>query len=213
MNSQASIEMGSDAASKTEQTREKLLEAGIDLFSQHGYDATSTRQIETRAGVQRNLMTYHFQNKEEFWKACIERLFARMQSELGPVLAQSKDIEPGERIRFLIRRFVRASATVPEIARIMFDEGRCNGWRLKWLVDTFSRNYFEIIAKLVDDAKKNHAIQNIPLTNFYYLLVGSTSLFSMTAECQLLTGENTLSDHMVDAHADIMAQLLTTKPT
>ncbi len=211
MNAQPSAEVASEPTTKTDQTREKLLEAGIYLFSQQGYDATSTRQIETRAQVQRNLMTYHFGSKEEFWKACVGRLFHQMEAQLGPVLSQSKDIEPGERIRFLIRRYVRAAAAVPEITRIMFDEGRCNGWRLEWLVNSYSRDFFHTVENLFDDGQKHHAIPDIPLTNFYYLLVGSTSLFSMTAECQLITGQNTLSDDMVDAHADIMAQLLTTK--
>ncbi len=197
------------APGKTEQTREKLLEAGIYLFSQQGYDGTSTRQIEARAEVQRNLMTYHFGSKEEFWKACVAQLYGRMRSILGPAIVQSKDIEPGERVRFLIRRYVRASAEVPEIARIMFDEGRCNGWRLKWLVENYSGAFFETVSTLFADGRKRHVVPDIPLTHFYYLLVGSASMFSMTAECELLTGQNATDEAMVDAHAETMARLLT----
>ncbi len=206
---QAAAEIASPKSEKTEKTRDQLLEAGIALFSQQGYEGTSTRQIETQAGVQRNLMTYHFGSKEEFWKACTERVYERMRGFLGPAFTQSKDIEPGERVRFLIRRYVRASAAVPEFARIMFDEGRGNSWRLKWLVDQYTREFYETVADLFDDGRKRHMIPDIPLTNFYYLLVGSASIFSMATECDLLTGEDALSEAMIDAQADTIAKLLT----
>jgi len=200
---------GESALEKTEQTREKLLAAGIHLFSQQGYEATSTRQIEAHAKVQRNLMSYHFGSKQAFWKACLERLSERLQERLAPALAQSKDIEPGERIRFLIRRFVRASAEVPEVNRIMFDEGKCQSWRLKWLVDHFSGAFFARVAELFDDGRKRNVIPDMPLIQFYYLLVSSGAVFSMAAECELLTGQNTLDDAVVDAQADTLARLLT----
>ena len=95
-----------EAIGKAEQTRQKLLSAGIDLFSLHGYGVTSTRQVETAAGVKRNLMTYHFGTKEEFWKACMVKLFDAFNQELTPAFTDSQDIEPVERLRFLIRRFV-----------------------------------------------------------------------------------------------------------
>ena len=44
------------ATSKADLTRRKLLDAGIELFSSNGYDATSTRNVETHAAVQRNLI-------------------------------------------------------------------------------------------------------------------------------------------------------------
>ncbi|MCG8440626.1 MAG: TetR/AcrR family transcriptional regulator [Caulobacterales bacterium] len=194
---------------KTEKTRQALLEAGVGLFSEQGYEATSTRQVEARAGVQRNLMTYHFGSKEEFWKACMVRLNERMTAMIAPAVSQSTDIEPAERIRFLIRRFVRASAAAPEIGRIMFDEGRCNGWRLKWLVDEFNRDFFKTVGALYEDGRERGVIPDIPLVNFYYFLVGSSALFSMSAECELMTGQNTLEEAMVDAQADAVAKLLT----
>ena len=41
----------STLARKSEITRQKLIEAGIRLFSENGYEATSTRQVQMDAGV------------------------------------------------------------------------------------------------------------------------------------------------------------------
>ncbi len=209
MSAEPAVISANGARGRTEKTREMLLEAGVSLFSERGYEATSTRQIETRAGVQRNLMTYHFGSKEEFWKACMVRLNERMRKRLAPAIAQSKDIEPGERIRFLIRRYIRASAAVPEIARIMFDEGRSNGWRLEWLVDNYIREFYDTIGQLFEDGRSSKAIPDIPLINFYYLLAAGGAIFSMSAECKLLTGKDAFSEAMVDAQANAIAKLLT----
>lgn len=196
-------------APRAEQTRQKLLDAGVFLFAQDGYNATSTRQIETQAGVQRNLMSYHFGSKEAFWKECMRRLFKRMTTKLEPAVTQSRDIEPAERIRFLIRQFVRASAANPEINRIMFDEGRRNDWRLAWIVENYGRDFYQAVSQVYEQGRRENAVAHIPLIQFYYILVSSASIFSMAPECLLLSGEDPHSDTMVDAQADAIATLLT----
>ncbi len=199
----------SEFGGRAGQTRRKLVDAGTFLFSQHGYEATSTRQIETYAGVQRNLMSYHFGSKEEFWKACVSRLFEHMVSALRPATVQSRDIEPVERIRFLIRQFIRASAATPEINRIMFDEGRCNDWRLEWIVEHYVRDFFGSVTELFEEGRRHHVIPDLSPIQFYYLLVGSASIFSMAPECRLLSGRDPNEDAMVNAQADAIAALLT----
>ncbi|MEM6683433.1 MAG: TetR/AcrR family transcriptional regulator [Pseudomonadota bacterium] len=198
-----------DGRGKAEKTRDALLGAGIQLFSEQGYDATSTRQVEALAGVQRNLMTYHFGGKEEFWKACMTELNGQMAALLAPAFDQSKDIEPGERVRFLIRRYVRASAALPQIARIMFDEGRSEGWRLEWLVENYIRPFYAAMTQAFEDGLQGHSLPNIPPANFYYFVTGSGAMFSMAAEFTLLTGRDAFDEAMVDAQAESMANLLT----
>ncbi|MEM9706113.1 MAG: TetR/AcrR family transcriptional regulator [Pseudomonadota bacterium] len=211
MSAEAAVVSFTGVRGKTEQTRELLLEAGVRLFSERGYEATSTRQIENLASVQRNLMTYHFGGKEEFWKACMVRLNERMSAMLAPAIDQSRDIELGERIRFLIRRYIRASAAIPEVARIMFDEGRSKGWRLEWLVENYIRGFYETIGQLFEDGRKSNTIPDIPLINFYYLLTAGGAIFSMSAECKMITGKDAFDKTMVDAQADAIARLLTVK--
>ena len=194
--------------SKSEQTRQKLVAAGIHLFSTYGYNATSTRNIETHAEVQRNLINYHFDNKKEFWKACVRELFNGFNRNLRPAIGQANDIEPGERIRFLIRQFVRASAAHPEISRIMFDEGRCDDWRLKWLVDHFSRDFHRYVTQLYKDSKQRNVTPELSAPQFYYLLVSSSIMFAMAPERQLLFGADANQEALIDAQAESMANLL-----
>lgn len=49
---------------RRERTRSALQEAAAELFIEHGFDATSTRQIADRAGVSEMTLFRHFATKE-----------------------------------------------------------------------------------------------------------------------------------------------------
>lgn len=195
---------------KAIQTQRKLIAAGIELFSSQGYDATSTREVESRAGVQRNLITYHFASKDEFWKRCMTALFARSAVSLDQALEQSDDIEPDERIRFLIRQYLRASAASPEIVRIMFDEGRRDEWRLDWLVENHVRGFYETVRQIFEAGRERGVVPDVSDIQFYYLLVSSAAIFAMAPECRRLSGVDPNAAEMIDAQANAIALLLTT---
>lgn len=56
---------------KNESTKEKLIKAGIRLFSQYGYAATSTRMLANEAGVNLSAISFHFTSKEGLYTACL----------------------------------------------------------------------------------------------------------------------------------------------
>jgi AcrR family transcriptional regulator len=45
--------------------REQILDAAAQMFSEHGYKATSTREIAEAVGVKQSSLYYHFANKQE----------------------------------------------------------------------------------------------------------------------------------------------------
>jgi len=200
--------VGADGGS----TRERLVEAGIELFALQGYDAASTRLIETAAGVKRNLISYHFESKEAFWKACVSTLFERMTGDYLDAAATARDIEPVERLRFFIRRYVRLAARYPQVHRIMLDEGKRNDWRLAWIVEHFARGFYTQVERMHAQASALGVAPDVGMPHFYYLLISGASIFAMGPECALLSGENPQTDSMIDAHADALAHLLIKDP-
>jgi AcrR family transcriptional regulator len=54
-------------------SRERILMAAIRLFSRHGYDATSVRQIAIEAKLAQGLMYSHFRGKEDLLKALFRK--------------------------------------------------------------------------------------------------------------------------------------------
>jgi AcrR family transcriptional regulator len=57
---------------RSERCRRMVLDAGLRLFSHHGYGATSVRQIAEEAGVSVGAVYHHFPDKEAIFRSLIE---------------------------------------------------------------------------------------------------------------------------------------------
>lgn len=60
----------------SERSKERILNAAERLFSAHGIDGVSVRQIAAAAGVQLALLTYYFGTKDGLYRAVFERRIA-----------------------------------------------------------------------------------------------------------------------------------------
>lgn len=69
-------------------TRDRILEAAREEFSERGYEKTSVRAIAKAAGVDSALVHHYFGTKEQVFEAAIEVAFA-------PALAASTAVEDG----------------------------------------------------------------------------------------------------------------------
>ena len=58
---------------RSETTRQKLLDAAIDLFSEVGYAAAGLGEIIERAGMTKGALYHHFDSKEALATAIIEQ--------------------------------------------------------------------------------------------------------------------------------------------
>jgi AcrR family transcriptional regulator len=55
-------------------TRERILDVALDLFTEQGFDGTSLRQIAERLGVTKAALYYHFTSKDDILMALHMRL-------------------------------------------------------------------------------------------------------------------------------------------
>ena len=59
------------------QTRERLLEAGLQVFSRSGYYAASVDEIAAEAGFSKGAVYSNFESKEDLFLALIDQRFAK----------------------------------------------------------------------------------------------------------------------------------------
>src|SRR5215813_6915807 len=57
-------------------TREKILETAVKLFSSHGYADTSLAQVARAAGVSKALVLWYFESKEQLFRAALQHFLA-----------------------------------------------------------------------------------------------------------------------------------------
>src|SRR4029434_8120832 len=53
-------------------TRERIQEVALELFTEHGYEATSLREIAERLGVTKAALYYHFKTKDDIVTSFME---------------------------------------------------------------------------------------------------------------------------------------------
>ncbi|MGN0733611.1 MAG: TetR/AcrR family transcriptional regulator [Emergencia sp.] len=64
-------------------TKERILEAAIDLFSQKGYDGVGVDLIAETAGIKGPSLYRHFKGKEDILNSMIEKVEAYYQTNFG----------------------------------------------------------------------------------------------------------------------------------
>lgn len=189
-----------------EATRERIIEAAVDAFAEMGYLGASTREIARRADVNQGLITYHFQTKEDLWRAAADSIFEQLGDQLDQSVSALELDDPRERARETARQYVRFAAAYPEFFRIMVNEGKVADHRMEWLVDTHLRPRFEVVAAAMREVA---GLGEELLPHAFYALAGAASLiFAVAPECTRLTGLDPRRAEAVEAHADYVAQLL-----
>ncbi|MDR0299402.1 MAG: TetR/AcrR family transcriptional regulator, partial [Streptococcaceae bacterium] len=69
--------------------QKQILQASLELFSEQGFEATSTQQIAERAGVSTGLVYKKFPNKEALLAAVLTPLFQTIHSVKDEFVAEA----------------------------------------------------------------------------------------------------------------------------
>src|SRR5690242_21766804 len=68
-----------DPRSRTD-TRARIQQIAVELFSEHGYEGTSLREIAEYLGVTKAALYYHFKSKEDIILSLVEDYQAQMDA-------------------------------------------------------------------------------------------------------------------------------------
>lgn len=101
--------MQSRTQTRRDVTREKILQAAIGEFSEHGLAGARISAIAAAAQVNKALLYYYFTDKEALYTAALEEVAAKVAGEAIAVL--ELDCSAGERmLRFALQHFDRILA-------------------------------------------------------------------------------------------------------
>ncbi|MGD8366579.1 MAG: CerR family C-terminal domain-containing protein [Desulfobacterales bacterium] len=105
---------------------DRLIEAGIEVFGEHSYEAATTRMIARKAGVNIAAIPYYFNGKQGLYHAVVEHIVEKLQPFVRPTLekmGQRDDrvnLTPEEAISLveaLLGKMVDFMVGAPEAAR------------------------------------------------------------------------------------------------
>ena len=72
-------------------TREALIQAALELFTERGYAEVGTEEIVTRAKVTRGALYHHFDDKRDLFRAVFERVEGDLMERIGSTMEGADD--------------------------------------------------------------------------------------------------------------------------
>lgn len=175
--------------SRGEETKQRILDAAIELFSQKGYKGVSIRELARSVGIKESSIYNHYDSKDEILTATLDLFTSKME---GTVLTEEEieeriyDLPPEEFWRAGTSKFMETTED-PRIEKIslivfqeMFRDGRARDIALREL---FSRQQglVELIFEKMKERGMIGQLDTEALANTY-----SYSMLALRFEYNLL---------------------------
>lgn len=159
-----------DRRARGEQTRRDLIDAGRELFVEHGFFNTSIGDIVTRSGVgTRGAFYHHFKDKAELFRAVFEDI--ENDLTLRSIAAPPPGADPWERLTAGLHGFLEA-ATEPAVQRVILVDGPVVlGWQA--LREIQEGNSIALINDVVREAIAAGVIDDQPVGELTHMLVAA----------------------------------------
>jgi AcrR family transcriptional regulator len=163
--------------------REQILKTALELFAAQGFDATSTRQIATEAGIAEGLIFHYFPTKASLLTAILEdRLEGRraFRSELRPLLKDAGGKPTPDVLRAAASGWLATLRRDEEIVVVLFTAAQVNPEvRAAWqgLVREGTELLTGYLSARVDTGELR---EDLPLETAAMMFVSSLMIFFLT---------------------------------
>jgi TetR/AcrR family transcriptional regulator len=189
-------------------TQQKLLDAAIEAFSENGFKGTSTRDIAERAGVHHPLITYHFKNKDQLWRAAADYIFKTFTRSLSKSFEENQAMTPKERMSDMIRAYVRHAKKQPALHKVMVQESSYANPRLDWIIERHLKPFFQAtFGLLVELQKLGVAPPGNPALLFNMIRLSSGGLLALGNELKESSGIDIDDPETLDEIADMIIRV------
>ena len=102
-----------------ERNSRAILEAGLDVFSAHGFRGATLDQIAEAAGLSKPNLLYYFPSKDAIYLSLLEQL---LHTWLDPLRAMDPKGEPVTEVLAYVRRKIELARDFPRESRLFANE-------------------------------------------------------------------------------------------
>ncbi len=149
------------SSSRGEDTRQRLIEAGLKIFGDYGFEGASTRMLADAAGANLAAIPYHFGSKEGLYRAAAEFIVENCGRDILPTISKIELALEGKKparkdaatlLQELLERFstiVVGSEFADSFASFVMREQLQPGAAFEILYEGMMRRLTEACAKLL----------------------------------------------------------------
>ncbi|MBI3164689.1 MAG: TetR/AcrR family transcriptional regulator [Anaerolineales bacterium] len=189
-----------DTPKKGEVTRLAIEDAAIELFMEHGYHATSMRQIAERAGLALGGIYNHFKSKDEIFEAIV--VDKHPYKKILPLIQQAEGETLEEFLGSATRIVIHELTSQPYYIKLMLIEiAEFNGVHGAALIKEIAPNILPVFEKIVKTRKELRVTHPVILMRSFIGMVLSYMITEIIISKSIL--KNVMPKNTLDAYVDI----------
>lgn len=142
------------------ETKGKILEAGLALFSQKGYLGATTKEIAKKAGVAEPTLFRHFSSKEKLFEEIINRY--SFLPALKGLLPEIKDLDYPIALSTIAVKFLERLSERRQLIKIMHAEIALYPVKVKEIYHNFIDEIFRTLASYFKDLQEKGLLRDFP---------------------------------------------------
>ena len=185
---------------------EKILDAAEFVFGAFGFRGTTTSLIAKRAGVASAHIYYYFEDKEDLYRAILERAMNRWARDMDS-LDSSKDIRTV--LRNYIHRKVDFSRDSPSLSRIYANEIISGAPFIEGFIEKISTPLLREKVEAVDEWARQGLIRPVSATDLFFCIWAMTQAYAdFSAQMTIMKTRRRLEEPDYDAAKKTITQLV-----
>ena len=193
---------GKQSAEVADETRRAILDAAGQQFAAHGFSGTSLRDIAEAAGTTHGLIRHHFGSKDDLWRAVVDDFVGQMVARHLPLIQRLEHDDPVVLLKGLATNYMRLSAEMPEVSKLLVKDCSEPGPRLDHLLSRI-RPIHDLITPVFQQARASGRLQAHDPDSFFVFLVMIGSMpFAMADFANAFSGDDIRSERGIDAHIE-----------
>lgn len=165
--------------------RKKILNAALDVFSQHGYRGATLDQIAEQAGLSKPNILYYFDGKEAIHVTLLNKL---METWLDPLHEMDPAGDPLEEICAYVRRKAKMSKQFPRESRLFANEILQGAPRMGPHLQSDLKPLFDEKVAVIDGWMKQGRINKVDARHLIFSIWATTQHYAdFEAQVSVLT--------------------------
>lgn len=156
-------------AERSESTQRALVETGRRLFTEHGYQATSTERLVREAGVTRGALYHHYDGKRSLFQAVFEQIEREIHQRVLDAIAAAGPDEPFWRVG--VEAFLDGCMDPAAQRIVLLDAPSVLGWETWREID--SGYFLGLVVALVERGIDSGELARQPARPVAHLLMGA----------------------------------------
>jgi AcrR family transcriptional regulator len=165
--------------------RMRILEAVLAVSAQHGFEATSVRDLIAAAGMSHQTFYQHFESKEDAWSAAFDQAFVELFAAAWYAAAPQRDAEA--KVTAAVSACLNHLAAEPQRARLLLVDAPSAGRAATPAIDEALEAFTRLVTRAAGERVKPSAIVPFALVGGIVNLIAGWVIDDRAAELPDLT--------------------------